>query len=351
MAQPSLFGMSPQDAQQALQQQDQAQAHAFANQMGPQGNPYYSPAIGSLFGQAGNAAGRGLQTAFGVVPPEIQKAYTMQEVMQEVDSQGVEFDKDPVGYMKLAASSMLKRGLRDEAMQAIQQAQAYRATETDMGYKDAMGNQANAVATEKQVTLDEKEALMQAQADLATAKASKTKVDSEIAQLEEARASARDPKEMELLDAKIYNLRKVADAMGIKADKAGKVISSNVTVQKVIGGIVAKQAAGLEITPEEQDALDKWSPAVMNPLQAVMGSLLLNQQGGVPPVVNPRAPASAPKPKEAPSVSPGTTVQVAPAKDIKQLEGLAKKAGWELDFTNYEYGIDKKTGGLLRKRK
>jgi hypothetical protein len=156
---------------------------------------------------------------------------------------------------------------------------------------------------------------------------------------------------MELLDAKIYNLRKVADAMGIKADKAGKVISSNVTVQKVIGGIVAKQAAGLEITPEEQDALDKWSPAVMNPLQAVMGSLLLNQQGGVPPVVNPRAPASAPKPKEAPSVSPGTTVQVAPAKDIKQLEGLAKKAGWELDFTNYEYGIDKKTGGLLRKRK
>ena len=344
--QASLFGMSPQDAQQALQQQDQAQAHAFANQMGPQGNPYYSPAIGSLFGQAGAATGRAMQGAFGVVPPEVQKAYTMQEVMQEVDSQGIEFDQDPVGYMKLAASSMLKRGLRDEAMQAIQQAQAYRSTEADMGYKGAMGEQAQAVAQEKRDTLDEKQALMTAQAELANARAGKARIDAEIAQLEEARANAREPKEIELIDAKIKNLTNMGQAALTAAAKRVGSLS-----KESLGQLAARQ-----LTEDyESGAIDRaeyqrrTAQLLVNPMNLLMGDMMnKGELGGMPAPTNPRAPASAPKP-QAQSPAPQAKQPAISEKTKQGNDEYNALAAWgSYNPNKYVYGINPKTGKFAR---
>ena len=47
----SLFGPDPQQVEQLLRQQQQAEAMQYATQMGPQGNPFYIPSIAAGFHQ------------------------------------------------------------------------------------------------------------------------------------------------------------------------------------------------------------------------------------------------------------------------------------------------------------
>lgn len=348
---PSLFGGDPAQIQEALNQRQQAQSMAYGANMGPQGNPFYVPGIAAGMNQGGAMLGNAIGGMMGAVPPQIAEAYKMQEIQKETDKAGIDFGQDPVGYMKVAASNLLKAGMHDKALQVMQQADQMATTQSDMGYKSAMGAQANAVATEKMDTLDEKQALMQAQADLAQAKSGKAQVDAEIAQLVEARKQAREPNEIALIEAKIKNLGMMGQAAISAAAKRVGSLSKESLGQLAARQLTEDYESGAITRAEYQQ---KTQQLLVNPMQLVMGSLLAQQGiGGVPPAApatNPRVQAPTPTQAQVPTVSPGTTVQKASAKDMAQLKQMADKLGQPLDFKNYEYGISK-DGKLLRKPK
>jgi len=346
MANESLFGDNPEMIQQALNQRQQAQSMAYGATMGPQGNPFYVPGIAAGMNQGGAMLGNAVGGMMGSVPPQIAEAYKMQEIQKETDKAGIDFGQDPVGYMKVAASNLLKAGMHDKALQVMQQADQMATSESNMGYKSAMGNQANADAKVKIDTLDEKQALMQAQTELAQAKGAKAKIDGEVAQLIEARKQAREPSEIALIDAKIKNLGMVGQAaLTAAAKKIGSM--SKESANQAITRLINEDYASGAITREE--AQRKLTMVAVNPMQALIGDMMVKGMGGDSPVVpNPRVQAPAPQ-AQAPSVSPGTTVQKASAQDMAQLKQMADKLGQPLDFKNYEYGI--KDGKLLRKRK
>lgn len=281
----SLFGASPQEAGQQLQQQRMAEAMQIATQAGPQGNPYYIPSVGAgLRAGAGNMA-QAAGGMFGMVPPQIQKAYQMEAIMKEVEASGVEFDKDPVGYAKVASSLMLKNGMREEALKAIQWAQKWQSEQADMEYKGAMGEQARAVAFEKRELVDEKSRDLAAKAALSEAKAELTTKRTEIAQLEEQRNAAREPKEIELLDAKIYALRKEADAAMNKARMATGRMSRE-SANQMYARLLQDDIAAGNLTPQE--AQSKLENALFDPMRALMQNAIGAPQAG--PATNPRVP-------------------------------------------------------------
>jgi hypothetical protein len=222
---------------------------------------------------------------FGMAPPQIQKAYQMEAIMKEVEASGVEFDKDPVGYAKVASSLMLKNGMRDEALKAIQWAQKWQTEQADMEYKGAMGEQARAVAFEKRELVDEKERDLSAKAALSEAKAELTTKRTEIAQLEEQRNAAREPKEIELLDAKIYALRKEADAAMNKARMATGRMSRE-SANQMYARLLQDDIAAGNLTPQEAQA--KLENALFDPMRALMQNAIGAPQAG--PATNPRVP-------------------------------------------------------------
>jgi len=119
---PSLFGDNPAMIQQALNQQQQAQSMAYGANMGPQNNPFYVPGIAAGLNQGGAMLGNAVGGMMGNVPPQIAEAYKMQEIQKETDKAGIDFGQDPVGYMKVAASNLLKAGMQDKALQVMNQA-------------------------------------------------------------------------------------------------------------------------------------------------------------------------------------------------------------------------------------
>jgi hypothetical protein len=326
-----------------------AEAMQIATQAGPQGNPYYIPSVGAgLRGGAGNMA-QAVGGMFGMAPPQIQKAYQMEAIMKEVDASGVEFDKDPVGYAKVASSLMLKNGMRDEALKAIQWAQKWQSEQADMDYKGALGAQANAVAVEKAELMDAKREDLEARAALGQAKVVREKTEAEIMQLEEARKQAREPKEIELIDARIYNLRKSADAAGEKARMATSRMSRESANQMYARLIQDDVSAGI-LTPQE--AQTKLENALFDPMRALMQNAIGTPQAG--PATNPRvpsakAPTMAPVEKPYPA-KPEEGVSYKPQPGYSN-EKAAMKAWGKYEPDKYEYRVNPTTGKIQRKAK
>lgn len=113
MPQPiSMFGLSPDDAQQAQQAQDQQNAFNIAQLNRGQLTNYNGALTGAMLGH-------GIESAFGIQSPMVAKAKKLQEVEQMTEQQAP-WQTDPEAHMKLAISNMMKAGLQTEAGNAYQ---------------------------------------------------------------------------------------------------------------------------------------------------------------------------------------------------------------------------------------
>jgi uncharacterized protein YdcH (DUF465 family) len=291
----SLFGPSVQDAQGLQTQQNQAAAMQSAA-MGPQGNPFYVPGIAAQSHLGGQQLQQGLGGLFGVQPAVIKKAQDMQAIQQETEAAGVKFEDDPVGYMKIAASNMLKKGYRQEAMQALQQAQDYAANEATQKYKEASSNQLQASADVAQGTLEEKKSLMQAQAELAQAKGEAARIGGEIDRLKEARLRVKDENQKRLIDAQIQELGKRGDAALAKAASAGSRVKGP-SANEYYTSLIAKEAGGTPLTATEQKAKQELAIILADPMRALMQNAI---GGPAAPAIprTPVAPSKASSPKK-----------------------------------------------------
>jgi hypothetical protein len=155
-----------------------------------------------------------------------------------------------------------------------------------MEYQDALSNQANSVATEKLELMDEKAADLQARTELAKAKAEKEAAETEIAKLEEARAAAREPKEIELINAKIYNLRKLADAASNKARTVTGRLSRE-SANQMYARLLQEEVGAGRMSRDE--AMSRLENAMFDPMRA-----LLQQATGAPMAPKP-TPSTKPK--------------------------------------------------------
>ena len=102
------FGLSPEDVQTLLQQQDTQQAMSAARLPLGSGGVYASSI-------AGNLIGRGLAGAMGYQNPQMEKAQRLQRAMQDTESAGIDFQKDPESYMGLGIKNLIKYGLHEQA--------------------------------------------------------------------------------------------------------------------------------------------------------------------------------------------------------------------------------------------
>jgi hypothetical protein len=141
------------------------------------------------------------------------------------------------------------------------------------------------VAVEKAELMDAKREDLEARAALGQAKVVREKTEAEIMQLEEARKQAREPKEIELIDARIYNLRKSADAAGEKARMATSRMSRESANQMYARLIQDDVSMGI-LTPQE--AQTKLENALFDPMRALMQNAIGTPQAG--PATNPRVP-------------------------------------------------------------
>lgn len=113
----SLFGMSPMDTQQQLNQEDVANAIAIANL--PQGKR--AAFTGQLLGAK---LSRGLLGAFGVQDPRLQRATTIEEALKEVNDTLTDKEKaDPSLMYNRLADVFASKGLQQEAAMARAKAQ------------------------------------------------------------------------------------------------------------------------------------------------------------------------------------------------------------------------------------
>lgn len=353
----SLFGPSPQEAQQGLQQLQQAQAMQFAGNMGPQGNPFYVPGIAATGHMAGAQLGQGLGQLFGVQPPAIERAYKMQAVQQAVEEKGIDIGTDPVGYAKVAASEMLKAGMHDEALKAIQWAQQQQTEAADVKYKGAMGDQAQAVATEKMELLDEKKADMEARTVLTQAKTEITRTKNELAKLEEARKAVREPKQLELLDARINQLRADAAALGERAVQAA-MKGSPKSMNQLYTNLLQEDYAAGRITREE--LLSKLEVGLVDPIRQLTA---LVAGGGLPSQPPVRGPDGAPVPPKPSQQTPAPQATIEPvAQPYPATPGggpykpqpnynfkKAAEAAWgKYEPAKYNYRVNPDTGRVQR---
>lgn len=106
------FGLTP-EMVPLMQQQEDTAAGIQAGQLGPTG------AIISAANVGGNMIGRGLAGAMGYQDPRIQQAQRFQAAMHETETSGLDFSKDPAGYMGLAAKNLMKYGLYDQGMHVV----------------------------------------------------------------------------------------------------------------------------------------------------------------------------------------------------------------------------------------
>lgn len=149
----SLFGPSPQDIAAAQAQQGREQAMQWANMPAGRG----AVAGAALAGQGfGNIAGRML----GGQDPAQAKAQRMQAAQQETEAQaqsmGIDLASNPKDYYKVAAQTLHKYGLVDEAQNVISIAQNHDLAERKMQVDEgALGAQ----------TLSAKAAYLKATAD------------------------------------------------------------------------------------------------------------------------------------------------------------------------------------------
>ena len=129
----SLFGPSPQEIAQAQAAQQQEQAMQFAQLPAGRGGVAAAAMAGSTFG---NALGK----TMGGVDPQQEKAQRMQMAQQETEMQaqanGIDLSSNPKGYYGLAAQTLQKYGLVDEAQNVMSIAQNHDFAEREMKYKE-----------------------------------------------------------------------------------------------------------------------------------------------------------------------------------------------------------------------
>jgi hypothetical protein len=129
MANPSFFGLSPQETALALEQERMQQL--------PQNKPYYAGDINfAVANQNLRELGPRVRAAVqerslkpliegglgGFRDPRMQRALLLDEARQEVAGSGVSLDANPLEYYNSAFTSLMKRGLVDEANQVRAQA-------------------------------------------------------------------------------------------------------------------------------------------------------------------------------------------------------------------------------------
>lgn len=129
MANPSFFGLSPQETALALEQERMQQL--------PQNKPYYAGDINfAVANQNLRELGPRISAAVqerslspliegglgGFRDPRMQKALLLDEARQEVAGAGVSLEANPLEYYNSAFTSLMKRGLVDEANQVRAQA-------------------------------------------------------------------------------------------------------------------------------------------------------------------------------------------------------------------------------------
>jgi len=129
MANPSFFGLSPQETALALEQERMQQL--------PQNKPYYAGDINfAVANQNLRELGPRISAAVqerslkpliegglgGFRDPRMQRALLLDEARQEVAGAGVSLEANPMEYYNSAFTSLMKRGLVDEANQVRSQA-------------------------------------------------------------------------------------------------------------------------------------------------------------------------------------------------------------------------------------
>lgn len=152
MANQSFFGLSPQETALALEQERMQQL--------PQNKPYFAGDINfAVANQNLRELGPRVRAAIqersfkplieggmgGFRDPRMQRALLLDEARQEVANSGVSLDANPIDYYNSAFTSLMKRGLVDEAnqvrTQALAEMEALRPTATQQtdAYKVAGG--------------------------------------------------------------------------------------------------------------------------------------------------------------------------------------------------------------------
>lgn len=138
----SLFGPSPQDIAAAQAQQGREQAMQWANMPAGRG----AVAGAALAGQGfGNIAGRML----GGQDPAQAKAAMLQQAQQDTEmraqAMGINLATSPQDYYKVAADTLHKYGLVDEAQNVMSIAQGHDLAEREMRAKE-VGNESSMLA-------------------------------------------------------------------------------------------------------------------------------------------------------------------------------------------------------------
>lgn len=106
---PGLFGLTPDEVQEKMGQDIQANSLKYA-QLTP------GQQIAALAGTSGGLFGSAINTALGGESPEIKKARLVQQAQQETDASGVKFGSPE--YFDTAANNLAKYGLQNEALAA-----------------------------------------------------------------------------------------------------------------------------------------------------------------------------------------------------------------------------------------
>ena len=130
----SLFGPSPEEVAMMQSQQGQQDAMGWAQLPAGRG----AVAAGAMAGQAlGGIAGR----ALGGQDPMQAKAQKLQAAQQEAEAQaqsmGIDLASNPKDYYKVAAQTLQKYGLIDEAQNVMNISQNHDLAEREMKYKES----------------------------------------------------------------------------------------------------------------------------------------------------------------------------------------------------------------------
>lgn len=154
----SLFGLSPMDTQQQIEQEDMRNALAIANL--PQGKR--AAYTGQLIG---TKLARGLLSGFGIQDPRLQRATTIEEALKEVNDSLTDEEKaNPFTLYSKVADTFAAKGLQQESAMARAKAQeaglAYQGKLSEINRNLAAANKdTSAIGTEAFKALPEIERL------------------------------------------------------------------------------------------------------------------------------------------------------------------------------------------------
>lgn len=179
----SLFGLSPMDTQQQIEQEDMRNALAIANL--PQGKR--AAYTGQLIG---TKLARGLLSGFGIQDPRLQKATTLEEALKEVNDSLTDEEKaNPYALYTRLADTLAAKGLQQESAMARAKAQ-----ESGLAYQTKLSEVTKNIAQAEQARRGKLSPFRQLQMDYADAVASgQTDVAAELKRKIELEASRTPP--------------------------------------------------------------------------------------------------------------------------------------------------------------